>query len=194
MFIIGLTGPTGSGKSTFAAMLRARGFYVADGDEAARTVVQPGSPLLPRLAEAFGADVLRADGSLDRKLTAMRAFAAPEAVQTLNALTHPAIESLLFDGIAQHADCPAAVIDAAALIESGIADKCDLIAAALAPRETRLQRIMARDALTREQAEARMCAQPDDTFYTDRADVVLRGYAPYDPESELQKLLKRVPL
>ena len=177
MYIIGLTGPTGSGKSTFAAMLRARGFCVADGDTAARAVVQPGSPLLTRLAEA-----------------AKRAFSTPENVRTLNALMHPAIEQVLFDEIARQADCPAAVIDAAALIESGIADRCDLVAVTLAPREVRFARIMQRDGLTAEQAETRMRAQPDDTFYTDRADVVLHGFAPYDPEAELQKLLERIPV
>lgn len=194
MFIIGLTGPTGSGKSTFAAMLGARGFYVADGDRVAREIVQSGSPLLPRLAEAFGADILLPDGSLDRRLTAQRAFSTPEGVRTLNALMHPEIERVIFDEIAQHPECRGAVIDAAALIESGIADKCDLLAAVLAPRETRLMRIMQRDGLTHEQAETRMRAQPDDTFYTDRADVVLPGFAPHDPETELQKLLERVPL
>ena len=194
MYIIGLTGPTGSGKSTFSAMLASRGFYVADGDRAARAVVQPGSPLLLRLAEAFGADILAPDGSLDRALTAKRAFSTPESVQTLNALMHPAIERFLFDEIAQHTDCRGAVIDAAALIESGIADKCDLLAVTLAPRETRLARIMQRDGLTSEQAEARMHAQPDDSFYTDCADVVLLGFAPHDPETELHKLLERVPV
>lgn len=194
MYIIGLTGPTGSGKTTFAAMLRTRGFYVADGDTAARAVVRPGSPLLARLADAFGADILTPDGALDRALTAKRAFSTPENVRTLNALMHPAIEQVLFDEIARQADCPAAVIDAAALIESGIADRCDLVAVALAPREVRLARIMQRDALTAEQAETRMRAQPDDAFYTDRADVVLHGFAPYDPEAELQKLLERIPV
>lgn len=194
MFVIGLTGPTGSGKSAFAAMLRERGFYVADADAAARQVVQAGSPVLDALCGTFGADILDEDGTLCRSRLAERAFASPENVQILNALTHPAIGRVLFSQIAAHPDARGAVIDAPALIESGIADKCDLIAVVLAPPEERLRRIMLRDGLTEEQARRRMQAQQPDAFYLEKADVVLHGYAPYAPQTELDKLLERVPL
>lgn len=194
MFVIGLTGPTGSGKSAFAAMLRERGFYVADADAAARQVVQAGSDVLDALCEAFGADILEDDGTLCRRRLAERAFSSPENTRKLNALTHPAIERALFQEIAAHPQARGAVIDAAALIESGIADKCDLVAVTLAPREERLRRIMLRDGLDEEQAKLRMRAQPPDAFYLEKADVVLRGYAPCDPQTELDKLLERVPV
>ena len=194
MYIIGLTGPTGAGKSTFSGMLRERGFYIADADEAARRIVQPGSPVLPKLCEAFGEDILLPDGSLDRRLLAKRAFASPENTLRLNALTHPQIERILFDDIDAHPDSRGAVIDAALLIESGIADKCDLVAAVIAPKAERLRRIMRRDGLTEEQAETRMRAQPDESFYADRADVTLRNYAAFDPEAELRRLLESVPV
>lgn len=191
--IIGLTGPTGAGKSTVADALRSRGFYIADADAAARKVMQPGSPVLKALARVFGADILLPDGSPDRKVLASRAFASEENVQTLNRLTHPAIDRVLFDEIAMHTDAPAAVIDAAALIESGIAAKCDLVAVVLAPVQTRLSRIMARDGLTREAALLRIGAQKDDAFYLSHADVVLRNDAEHDLPSEITKLLERLP-
>ncbi len=194
MFVIGLTGPTGSGKSTFSAMLRESGFFVADADAAARAVVQAGSPVLGALCEAFGADILGPDGTLCRKTLAARAFSSPENVRRLNALTHPAIERTLFAQIAAHPEARGAVIDAAALIESGISEKCDLVAVVLAPGEERLRRIMLRDGLTEAQARQRMQAQPPDAFYLEKADVVLRGYAPFDPQTELRKLLERVPV
>lgn len=194
MTIIGLTGPTGAGKSTVSAALRERGFFIADGDAAARHILLPGSFVLRDLAQTFGADILLPDGSLDRRELARRAFASPENTQILNRLTHPAIERMLFDEIAAHADCPAAVIDAAALIESGIDRKCNLLAVVLAPVDVRLRRIMARDGLSREDAETRIRAQRDDAFYTARADVVLHNDGRHDLDTEIRKILERVPV
>lgn len=193
MIVIGLTGPTGAGKSTVAAMLRARGLYIADADLAAREILSPGSPVLQAVCASFG-DVLQPDGSLDRKALAKRAFACEENVRTLNRLTHPAIERYLFAQIEANASgCAAAVIDAAALIESGIADKCDLVAVVTAPREVRLARIMARDGLTPEQALQRIGAQKDDAFYTAHADVVLLNDGVRELAPQVQTLLERIP-
>ena len=86
MTIIGLTGPTGAGKSTISSLLAERGFLILDGDRIARDVMQPGSPLLRSLAEAFGGDILLPDGALDRRLLARRAFASEENTALLNAL------------------------------------------------------------------------------------------------------------
>ena len=194
MTIIGLTGPTGAGKTTVAAALQERGLFVVDADVAARQVMLPGSPVLKALAQTFGTEILLPDGSLDRKALAACAFACEENVQTLNRLTHPAIDRLLFAQIAEHADAPAAVIDAAALIESGIDKKCDLVAVVLAPVETRLSRIMARDGLSPKEARLRIGAQKDDSYYRAHADVVLMNDADHDLRSELDKLLERLPL
>ena len=194
MMIIGLTGPTGAGKSTVASLFRARGLYIADADLAARKVMQPGSPVLADVANAFGADVLLPDGSLDRRTLALRAFASEEGVQTLNRLTHPAIDRLLFSDIALHADAPAAVIDAAALIESGIFEKCDLVAVVLAPLEMRLSRIMARDGLSRADAMLRIGAQKDDAFYTSHADVTLWNDGAHDLQTQIDQLMERLPV
>ena len=193
MTIIGLTGPTGAGKSTVAQMLRARGLYIADADAAARAVMQSGSPVLADLARAFGADILLPDGSLDRKALASRAFASAEGVRTLNRLTHPAIDRFLFDEIAAHPEAPAAVIDAAALIESGICEKCDLIAVVLAPLDVRLSRIMERDRLSRDDALLRVGAQKEDDFYLAHADVTLWNDGTRDLQTQIDKLLERLP-
>ena len=194
MTIIGLTGPTGAGKSTVAARLAEKGLYVADADAAARRVMRSGSPVLTALADAFGADILLPDGSLDRKKLAARAFATDETVQTLNRLTHPAITETLFAEIAAHADAPAAVIDAAALFESGMDARCDLVAVVLADVQTRLSRILLRDGLTHEEALRRISAQKDDDYYISRADVVLFNDGRHDLSAELFKLTERLSL
>ena len=192
MTIIGLTGPTGAGKSTFAALLAREGFLVLDGDRIAREAVQPGSSLPGQLAEAFGGDILLPDGRLDRRLLAQRAFASEESTALLNALTHPEVERRMFDEIAAHPEYPAAVIDAAALIESGISQKCDLLAVVLAPPEVRLARILARDGISVEDARTRMRAQYPDSFYTDQADVVLLNDGTHAPEVEIHKITERL--
>lgn len=89
--VIGLTGQTGAGKSTAAALLRAQGLAVIDADEIARKVTRPGSFVLSALAAAFGADLILPDGSLNRPLLAQRAFSSPGQTARLNAITHPAI-------------------------------------------------------------------------------------------------------
>ena len=92
MLRVGLTGGIGSGKSAVSERLAALGAVVLDGDKAARAVVEPGTPGLARIAETFGADVLRADGSLDRQKLAAIVFADDEQRLKLNAITHPLIQ------------------------------------------------------------------------------------------------------
>lgn len=191
MKIIGLTGPTGAGKSTVSARLREMGFTVADGDAIAREIVEPGAPLLKQLCAAFGSDILE-HGVLNRRELARRAFCDPDSLQTLNRLMHPAIEKRMFQQIAAHPGARGAVIDAAALIESGIDKRCDLLAVVTAPLDVRLRRIMARDHLSEADALVRIGAQHPEEFYTEKADVILHNYPPYCLDAEIAKLLERL--
>src|ERR1700761_3480870 len=90
---VGLTGGIGSGKSAVAERLAAHGAVVLDGDKAARAVVEPGTPGLARIAETFGPEVLRTDGSLDRAKLAGIVFSDEAARAKLNAITHPLIHA-----------------------------------------------------------------------------------------------------
>lgn len=176
LFVLGLTGPTGAGKGVVAARLVKRGFVCIDADREARAVVEPGSPCLAALVRVFGAGILKGDGSLDRAELAKLAFAGGRVAE-LNATTHPFIRARIEYTLAELAQQGAhyVVLDAPALFESGADRICDRVAAVLAPREDRLARIMRRDGLTLEQAQGRLSAQPDDSFYTQRADAVLQN-------------------
>lgn len=170
LFVLGLTGPTGSGKSRVAERLAAAGFPVVDADRLARQVTEPGSPTLAELAKAFSPGILRQDGTLDRRKLAALAFASPEATARLDAVTHPAILALGRRQLAELAAAGhrAAVLDAPLLYESGADALCGRVAVVLAPREERRRRILARDGLTPQEADRRMAAQPEDAFYTGR--------------------------
>lgn len=173
--LIGLTGPTGAGKSTVAAMLADRGIPIIDADNATRTVQAAGSPCLAALADAFGADILLADGSLDRKTLAARAFADSESTARLNAITHPFILEEMNRRIdaAKASGATAAVLDAPLLFEADLDRICALSMAVLSSPDRRKARICARDALDDTAATVRMSAGKDDAFYRDRADIVL---------------------
>ncbi len=169
MTVIGLTGPTGAGKGVVAAYLAKTGALIIDTDRLAREVVEPGEPCLQALVEAFSPTILNKDGSLNRAALAAMAFADDEAHAKLNATTHPFIIDRSLR-LLRESDAAVAVIDAPLLFESGMDRLCDVTVAVLAPTDTRLARIMARDGIDRERARQRMNAQPSDTFYRERAD------------------------
>ena len=177
LFVVGLTGPTGAGKSEVARVLAEHGIPVLDADAMAREVVQPGSPCLAALAEEFSDDILHPDGSLNRRQLAKRAFATPEDTLRLNAITHPPIIALTEKRLRQleQEREPVAAIDAPLLFESGMDAICDVTVAVLAPLSQRLARICARDGLTEQQAHARVAVQPEDAYYTQRATYVLHN-------------------
>ena len=177
VYLVGLTGPTGSGKSEVARVLTERHIPVIDADVLAREVVEPGSECLARLVQEFSEDILHEDGTLNRRQLARRAFATPEDTQLLNSITHPYIiarTQQVLMSLEQRRE-PAAILDAPLLFESGMDAVCEFTAAVIAPASRRLQRIMQRDGLTEAQAKERMAAQQDEEFYASHADRIIRN-------------------
>ena len=184
--VIGLTGQTGAGKSTVAALLRERGLTVIDADQIARAVMQSGSEVL--------AGILFSDGSLNRPLLAQRAFSAPEQTARLNAITHPAIIQKMRaeTAYAFREGVRAVVLDAPQLFESGENQICDFIIAVTAPEPLRIERIMKRDQISEESARLRANAQKSETYYKERADILVRDYPPFDLPEELEPVWERI--
>lgn len=169
--ILGLTGGTGCGKSTVAAYLVQKGAAVIDADAIARTVVLPGKPALIKLSAAFD-DILLPNGSLNRKKLGAQVFSDPEKLNTLNHITHTYIIEEINRQLAALKNS-LIVIDAPLLLECGLDVLCTACAAVLAEKAVRCARITERDGLNREQAEARINAQPEDSFYTERCRFIL---------------------
>jgi len=161
MRVIGLTGGIASGKSTVARLLASQGIPVIDADQLARDAVLSGTATLRQIAESFGSRVLDSDGALDRNILAEIIFADPVARKKLEGILHPAIKGLAESQLAElrRRGEPVVVYMAPLLIEAGVTDRVDEIWVVYVDRETQLQRLMARDGVSRESAEQRLVAQ-----------------------------------
>ncbi len=157
-FRVGLTGGIASGKSTVANLFADLGVTIIDTDVIAREVVAPGSPLLPKIAEHFGRDVLAADGSLDRRALRQRVFADPAERQWLEQLTHPEIRRLT-DQRSDADPGPYSIVAIPLLVETGGKDRFDRVLVVDCEPESQISRLQARDGSTRAQAEAALAAQ-----------------------------------
>ncbi|WP_366942213.1 L-threonylcarbamoyladenylate synthase [Eubacterium sp.] len=183
-FTIGITGPTGAGKGYVCDILRSKGFKVINCDEVARKVTEKGSPLLDKLCEAFGNDILHG-GELDRALLAKRAFDTKEHTRLLNSILHPAI----CEECKRQAQ-GLTVLDAPQLFEAGLEDDCYKVIAVLADKETRINRIMKRDNIDREAALLRISAQYDDDFFIDNCDYVIYNNGGENPLTQTENILE----
>lgn len=172
MLRIGLTGGIGSGKSTVAVLLAARGAVVVDADRIAREVVEPGTPGLAAVVAAFGDDVVTADGALDRPALAAVVFADPEARARLDGIVHPLVRERAVELMADLPQDAVVVQDVPLLVETGQAGAFDLVLVVQADLETRVERLIERG-MTEEDARARIAAQATDEQRRAVADVVL---------------------
>jgi dephospho-CoA kinase len=190
--LIGLTGGIASGKSTFAARLRARGVPVLDADVLARQAVAPGSPGLAEVVAAFGPDVLGPDGALDRPRMAARVFSDRAARARLESIVHPRVRASTAAEVARLAGAgtPLAFYDVPLLYEAGRDRDVEAVVVVWAPREAQLARLAARDGLARPAAEARLAAQLPLDEKAARADfVVVNDGGPADLEPKAAALL-----
>ena len=188
MFVIGLTGGIGSGKSTVSDMLRANGATVVYADQIGHEVYQPGTAVWDEIVTAFGRQVLAADDQIDRRKLGSIVFADPEARRRLNAITHPPMRRLMAERLDElrRQGVHVAVLEAALLIEADWVDLTDEVWLMLVPPAVAAQRIMERSGLSADDAEARIASQLSNEERLEHADVLI------DTDCSLAEVARRV--
>lgn len=189
MLRVGLTGGMGAGKSTVARELVRLGAVLVDSDAIAREVVAPGTPGLAALVEAFGPDVLAADGSLDRPALAAVAFADDAARARLNGIVHPLVGARTTELIGAAPADAVVVQDVPLLVENGLAPLMNLVLVVHTDEDERLRRLVTSRGVDEADARARIAAQATDDQRRAAADVWLdNGGEPGRVEAEVRAL------
>lgn len=177
MLVIGLTGPTGAGKGAVASIFERYKIPVINADRVYHELISPPSSCLQELVQSFGKHILLPDGSLDRRALGGIVFNDPAARERLNAITHRYVmeevksqmERLRIEGV------PVAIFDAPQLFEADAHRACGAVISVLADRKLRLERIMARDGISAEDAMRRINAQKSDTFFKTHSDYIIEN-------------------
>ena len=168
-FVVGLTGPTGAGKSSVTAVAENLGFKIVDCDKLSRVAVEKGCEGLLAVVAAFGDEVLNDDKTLNRAVLAQKAFSTPENTELLNKTLLPYIMTL----VKAELDCDLVLLDAPTLFESGADSLCNEVIAVISDEKTRLDRIMARDNIDEEAALLRIKAGKPDEFYIEKTNNIV---------------------
>lgn len=185
-YVIGLTGGIASGKTAASDYLAKQSLPIIDTDIVAREVVEPGTPGLDKIRQVFGGSALTPEGRLDRAYMADLIFKHKPARQILEDITHGLIEEEVRRKLSDFGPEETVVLVVPLMYEAGFDRLCDEVWLIRAPRDRQIERVMARDGITEEEALLRIQAQMSDRDRAQRADLVIENTS--DLESLYQKL------
>ena len=190
MYKVGITGGIGSGKSFVADMLLKRGVAVYNSDSRAKELMASDAELRAKLIERFGAEVFGVEG-LNKAYLAGRVFASEEELKALNAIVHPRVMAD-FEQWATEQAGDYVVLESAILFESGFDGCVDIAVAIMAPEELRIERVMQRDGITKEQVEERMRHQLSDEERCNRSKYAVVNIELDELEEDVEQLHRRL--
>lgn len=195
--VIGLTGQSGAGKGEVCRILNEYGIKSIDTDAVYHKLLIPPSECIDELTAFFGTQILDQSGTVNRKALASIVFAPgnQSKLEVLNKITHKFILSETEKKICmfEKEGDRAVVIDAPLLFESGFDKKCDTVISVIALYETRLERVIKRDSIDKEQAALRLRSQNDDSFYTDKSDYVIHNNGGTDDlRQQIRVILQKI--
>ncbi|MEK9199086.1 dephospho-CoA kinase [Ureibacillus sp. 179-F W5.1 NHS] len=191
--IIGLTGSIASGKSTVAKMLKDYGLPIVDADLVARVVVEPGTPTLQKIVEAFGEVALTEDGAMNRQKIGEMIFNDEEQRKRLNRIIHPAIRQEMLRQRDEHIakGAQTVIMDIPLLFESKLQHFVDKILVVSVTEDTQLKRLMERNQLSEQEATARISSQLPLSVKEQGADAVINNNGTIEETAEqLQRILR----
>ena len=188
MYVIGLTGGIGSGKTTVARMLERKGAVLVSADAVGHEVYQSGRPAWQEIVDAFGREVVAGDGSIDRKRLGAIAFSDPQQLRRLNAITHPRMKELMREKLEEERARGTEVValEAALLFDAGWDDLSDEVWVTVAPPEVAAERTAERSGLNVEEVLSRIRAQMSNEERIARSQVLI------DTDCSLEQTRKQV--
>lgn len=192
MKILGITGSSGAGKSTFCKFLSEKEeFKVIDADKVSKELAVPGNEYLDAIKNTFGEEILLEDGNLNRKLLASKIYNNKEEQEKLNSLTVKYILKEIYSRMKKIIDPKVKYIavDAPLLFETGFDKVCDYVVSLIADKDLQIERICQRDNIDYETAVSRLNSQKSDSFYTENADFVIMSGKNCNLKEEANKLL-----
>lgn len=177
IFVVGLTGQSGAGKTTVCKVFSEKGFDIINADLIAHEVMEKGKPCLKEVEECFGSGVITEDGELDRKALATIVFTDKTKLKQLNAISYPYIIFEILQKIKEYSQSGKkyVLLDAPTLFESRADDFCDLIISVTAPEAIRINRISKRDELPAERIKERFSSQHSERFFVNHSDFIIKN-------------------
>lgn len=191
--IIGITGTSGSGKTTVGRILAKReDAFVIDADSVAKELNKPDTSYMKAIRNDLGDEFFLEDGNLDRKKLADEIYSNNDSRNKLNSITFKYVVDRILELIKNDVDKNYIVIDAPLLFESGLQNFCDYTISLISEYETKIKRICNRDNITEEVAKRRLNIQHDDNYYIEKSDYVINNYNGCNLELEVERIINKI--